>query len=158
MTQFEGDYQDQMVVCKECSQEFVFTAGEQAFFAEKGFAAPPKRCKSCRDRKKAMGDLGGGGGASYGGGGGGGMDRAPRRSSGPIEVHEKPARTFRSRDSGGASSGAGSSGGYRSGPDPGRAKVEVKCSECGVMTTVPFEPAPGRPVYCRNCYQNRRGV
>jgi CxxC-x17-CxxC domain-containing protein len=33
--------------------EFVFTAGEQAFYAEKGFQNEPTRCKSCRDARKA---------------------------------------------------------------------------------------------------------
>ena len=26
------------------------------------------------------------------------------------------------------------------------------CAECGVETTVPFEPTEGRPVYCKECY------
>ena len=45
-------YEDKTLVCKECGEEFVFTAGEQEFYAEKGFVNEPKRCKSCRDAKK----------------------------------------------------------------------------------------------------------
>ncbi len=30
-------YEDKTLVCKECGKEFVFTAGEQEFYAEKGF-------------------------------------------------------------------------------------------------------------------------
>lgn len=30
-------------------------------------------------------------------------------------------------------------------------KYETVCSSCGKTTTVPFEPTPGRPVYCRDC-------
>ena len=30
-------YEDKTLVCKECGQEFVFTAGEQEFYAERGF-------------------------------------------------------------------------------------------------------------------------
>ena len=30
-------YEDKTLVCKDCGNEFVFTAGEQAFYAEKGF-------------------------------------------------------------------------------------------------------------------------
>ncbi len=41
------------LVCKECGNEFVFTAGEQEFYAEKGFMNEPSRCKSCRDARKA---------------------------------------------------------------------------------------------------------
>lgn len=40
------------LVCKECGNEFVFTAGEQEFYAEKGFVNEPQRCKSCRDARK----------------------------------------------------------------------------------------------------------
>ena len=40
------------LVCKDCGQEFVFTAGEQEFYAERGFVNEPKRCKSCRDAKR----------------------------------------------------------------------------------------------------------
>ena len=35
-------YQDKTLVCKECGREFVFTAGEQEFYAEKGFAHEPQ--------------------------------------------------------------------------------------------------------------------
>jgi len=45
-------YEDKTLVCKDCGAEFVFTAGEQEFYAEKGFVNEPKRCKSCRDAKK----------------------------------------------------------------------------------------------------------
>ena len=45
-------YQDKTLVCKECGAEFVFTAGEQEFYAEKGFENEPQRCKSCRNARK----------------------------------------------------------------------------------------------------------
>ena len=45
-------YEDKTLVCKDCGAEFVFTAGEQEFYKEKGFDNEPKRCKACRDRKK----------------------------------------------------------------------------------------------------------
>ena len=41
-------YEDKTLVCKECGNEFVFTAGEQEFYAEKGFTNEPQRCKACR--------------------------------------------------------------------------------------------------------------
>ena len=31
------EYRDKVLKCAECGAEFVFTAGEQAFFADKGF-------------------------------------------------------------------------------------------------------------------------
>ena len=45
-------YEDKTLVCKECGNEFVFTAGEQEFYAEKGFNNEPKRCKPCREKRK----------------------------------------------------------------------------------------------------------
>ena len=46
-------YEDKVLICKECNNEFVFTAGEQEFYAEKGFVNEPQRCKACRDKRKA---------------------------------------------------------------------------------------------------------
>ena len=48
----EEVFQDETLVCKDCGAEFVFTAGEQAFYKEKGFLNKPKACKACRDAKK----------------------------------------------------------------------------------------------------------
>ena len=46
------NHQDKTLVCKDCGQEFVFTASEQDFYEEKGFMNEPQRCKSCRDARK----------------------------------------------------------------------------------------------------------
>lgn len=46
-------YEDKVLVCNDCNKEFVFTAGEQEFYAEKGFTNEPKHCKACRDARKA---------------------------------------------------------------------------------------------------------
>ena len=76
-------YNDKNLTCADCGQEFVFTASEQDFYAQRGFTEP-RRCPSCRaSRKAARGADGGGssygGGYSSGGGGGGyGRDRGPR--------------------------------------------------------------------------------
>ena len=45
-------FEDKTLVCKECGNNFVFTAGEQQFYAEKGFQNEPQRCKTCRDARK----------------------------------------------------------------------------------------------------------
>lgn len=39
-----------------------------------------------------------------------------------------------------------------------RSMVSVTCDSCGVATEVPFTPVSGKPVYCRDCYNQRRGV
>ena len=48
-------HQDKTIVCKDCGEEFVFTASEQDFFEEKGFTNEPQRCKPCRDARKNSG-------------------------------------------------------------------------------------------------------
>ena len=45
-------FEDKVLVCKDCGAEFVFTAGEQEFYAEKGFQNEPTRCKACRSARK----------------------------------------------------------------------------------------------------------
>lgn len=59
---------DKALTCADCSSEFIFTASEQEFFAEKQFSEP-RRCPSCRAARKLAR---GGGSSDYAGGGGGG--------------------------------------------------------------------------------------
>ena len=88
-------YEDKTLICKECGQEFIFSAGEQEFYAEKGFQNEPTRCKSCRAARKANG--------------------GNRR-----EMHE------------------------------------AVCAACGKVTQVPFLPSGDKPVYCNECFAERR--
>jgi CxxC-x17-CxxC domain-containing protein len=37
-----------------------------------------------------------------------------------------------------------------------RTETRAVCSQCGKETTVPFRPTQGRPVLCRECFQQRR--
>ncbi len=46
-------HQDKTLVCQDCGKDFVFTASEQDFYAQKGFTNEPKRCPDCRKMKKA---------------------------------------------------------------------------------------------------------
>ena len=41
-------FEDKTLVCRDCGKEFVFTASEQQFFADKGFQNDPTRCHECR--------------------------------------------------------------------------------------------------------------
>jgi CxxC-x17-CxxC domain-containing protein len=95
------EYHDKVLKCSECGQEFVFTAGEQMFFADKGFKNEPKRCKDCKSR----------------------------RSQGPGQGNLQQ-----------------------------RSETKTTCSQCGKETTVPFRPTQGRPVFCRECFQQRRSM
>jgi|SRR5712692_7364228 len=63
---------DQTLYCRDCNQEFVFTVGEQEFYASRGLTNSPSRCPSCRAARKGQS----GGGYSSGGGGRGGAREA----------------------------------------------------------------------------------
>jgi len=52
MAENEAEYKDKTIKCVDCGDEFVFTARDQAFYHEQGFTNEPKRCKSCRDKRK----------------------------------------------------------------------------------------------------------
>jgi CxxC-x17-CxxC domain-containing protein len=97
-------YVDRLLTCSDCGGEFIFTAGEQLFFADKQFKNDPKRCKPCKSRRSGL---------------------AGRSASGPAA--------------------AGIS----------RTETRTECSECGIETTVPFKPTQGRPVLCRQCFQEK---
>lgn len=45
-------YQDQTLKCKDCGNDFVWTASEQEFYAQKGFQNAPQRCPACRSARK----------------------------------------------------------------------------------------------------------
>ena len=125
-------YSDKNLTCADCGQEFVFTASEQDFYAQRGFTEP-RRCPSCRASRKAArnADSGGGGGSygSYGAGGG--------------------------YSAGGSYSSGGGGGGYRDrGP---REMFSATCSNCGREAQVPFRPTSGKPVYCSDCFRTMRG-
>jgi CxxC-x17-CxxC domain-containing protein len=97
------EYHDKVLKCSECNQEFVFTAGEQMFFADKGFKNEPKRCKDCK----------------------------AKRSQNPAQSQSNNVQ---------------------------RSETKTTCSQCGKETTVPFRPTQGRPVFCRECFQQRRSM
>lgn len=97
------EYHDKVLKCSECGSEFVFTAGEQMFFADKGFKNEPKRCKACKATRAQVAN--------------------------------------------------GSAA-----PTVQRVETKTVCSQCGKETTVPFKPTQGRPVYCRECFQQRRSI
>jgi hypothetical protein len=46
-----SDYEDKFITCIDCSDEFLWTASEQAYFTSKELS-PPKRCKPCRDYRR----------------------------------------------------------------------------------------------------------
>jgi len=122
------EIQDKNLTCTDCGTSFVFTAGEQRFYQEKGFAHEPRRCRDCRSKKKDGGP-GGGGGRSYSSGGGGG-------------------RSY--------SSGGGGGRSYSSDGGGDRQFYSATCSACGGPAKLSFQPSNDRPVFCRTCFQARQ--
>ncbi|MFO7169624.1 MAG: zinc-ribbon domain containing protein [Chloroflexota bacterium] len=121
-------YADKTLTCRECGTEFVFTAGEQEFYAQKGFINEPSRCPTCRAaRKQAAGRSGSGSGYSGGYNSGYGSDRG--YSSAP----RTPSRSFGERE-----------------------MHTVTCAACGREAQVPFLPRGNKPVYCDDCFQKQR--
>ena len=45
------EFQDKVLKCIDCGNEFIFTAGEQLFFHDKQFKNEPKRCKGCKSKR-----------------------------------------------------------------------------------------------------------
>jgi CxxC-x17-CxxC domain-containing protein len=66
-------YTDKALTCRECGQSFMFTAGEQEFFAQRGLMNEPSRCPECRASRRQGYDSGRGGSA------GGGYERRERQ-------------------------------------------------------------------------------
>jgi CxxC-x17-CxxC domain-containing protein len=88
---------DKTLSCRECGNAFVWTVGEQDFYAQKGLLHEPQRCTDCRRRAKA--------------------ERAAARAQ---SMHE------------------------------------IVCSNCGKPGLVRFAPRADRPVYCSECFEERR--
>ncbi|HEX8950510.1 MAG TPA: zinc-ribbon domain containing protein [Polyangia bacterium] len=121
------DFQDRPLQCLDCKNEFIFTAGEQEFYERKGFKEIPKRCKPCRDARKTRR----GDSGANGSGGGNGY--------------------------GGNGNGNGGEPNGNRAPRGDREMFDATCAACGAPARVPFRPAAGRPVYCRDCYGSRQG-
>jgi CxxC-x17-CxxC domain-containing protein len=47
------EFQDRVLKCIDCGEDFVFTAGEQLFFHDKNFKNLPRRCKACKQGRTA---------------------------------------------------------------------------------------------------------
>jgi CxxC-x17-CxxC domain-containing protein len=81
-------FTDRTLTCRDCGQQFAFTAGEQEFYQSRGLVNEPGRCPNCRAARKSQRGEGGGyaystgGSGGYSGGGEGGYDR-PRRAMFP---------------------------------------------------------------------------
>jgi CxxC-x17-CxxC domain-containing protein len=166
------DFQDRTLQCLDCKNDFVFTAGEQSFYERKGFREIPKRCKPCRDARKSRrgprddaqdgygngyghssGANGNGGGNGYanGNGNGNGYAKSSRPSPAPYGEWNGDGNSY------GGGNGYGASREESRGNRAPREMFDATCASCGAAAQVPFRPASGRPVYCKECYASRQG-
>jgi CxxC-x17-CxxC domain-containing protein len=142
------EFQDRELTCQNCSQPFTFSAGEQEFYSRKGFQDDPKRCKPCRDARKQRGDRG----ERNGNGGGNGY----RESNG--HAFSGGAHEYNGNHGNELPSGSGNGAGFGGGGNGRQREMhEITCSRCGKPSRVPFRPTAGRPVFCRDCF-NQRGA
>ena len=100
-TRSSDELTDLLIPCIECSEDFVWTAGEQLFFRDKQLQNPPKRCKTCKKAKNKR-----------------------------LEAIELSRQTGKKH----------------------KIEARAECARCSAVTTVPFYPSQGRPVYCRACF------
>lgn len=144
-------FQDREITCIDCSQPFVFTAGEQDFYDKKGFKEEPKRCKPCREARKNKKQMGGyekmqaGTSAGY-------DDESFGNRAESASTSYGFARSNRSYGGPGGPASAGKSNG-----NAGKEMFDAVCAQCGGAARVPFRPTPGRPVFCRDCFGSRAG-
>src|SRR5215469_12060226 len=130
---------DATLNCCDCQQPFVFTIGEQQFYASKNIINPPTRCPSCRAREKRRIDLTlhcGDCGQEF------------TFTKGEQRFYQQHSMTTptrcpncRERNKVQPRSNAGSSGQQRQ-------LYSAYCADCGTQTQVPFQPRPGRAIYC----------
>jgi CxxC-x17-CxxC domain-containing protein len=113
--------------------DFVFTSGEQEFYAQKGFTNEPTRCPSCRQARKANA----GGRSSY--------------SRDSYDDRESYGSSY-GRDSYSGDSYS-NRGGYSRGE---REMYSATCASCGREAKVPFMPRGDKPVYCSDCFRQQR--
>jgi len=142
------DLEDKQIICEDCSKEFTHTVEDQKRYAERGFTEAPKRCRECRQARKerSAAQQTHGGEARRPGG----RDRRAGGSSRGFQGGHRPRRDFPSQ-------GGSSPGHHHGGSDrPPRQSFDAICAACGTPTTVPFEPRPGREVFCRDCFRKMR--
>jgi len=152
------DTEDKVIVCGDCGKEFTHTVEDQKRYAERGFTEDPKRCRECRQLRKNKAQSApkpqrapgrAGAGPRGGGGGGGGRFHDGPRGGGDFAGQRRSYGSGPPRERGGGGGGGGRGGGQRQ-------IYQAVCSACGASTTVPFQPTPGREVFCRPCLQKMR--
>jgi CxxC-x17-CxxC domain-containing protein len=55
----DSGFGDQTLTCRDCGTQFIWSAGEQAFYASKNLMNSPSRCPACRAQARASRESGG---------------------------------------------------------------------------------------------------
>jgi CxxC-x17-CxxC domain-containing protein len=147
---------DTSLTCRDCGAPFVFTEAEQAFFEERGFTSPPKRCQPCRARNRQRRPGGSGDGRRrQGNPGAHEPPRAAVAAAAAAPPSHAPSGTVASDPHAGAQ-------GPSDAMSPRRARRAYDgplhaavCSACAAETQVPFVPDGVRPVFCLPCLKQR---
>jgi CxxC-x17-CxxC domain-containing protein len=176
---------DKQIKCIECAKDFTYTAAEQELHKSLGYQNEPKRCTPCREAKRQRrpgGREGKPAGAAVEGAAPA-EAAAPRPpQSAPRPPQPPPQNRGRDgrRDGGRGGDGRGprpprgdQPQGQRGGGDRGQRAAQERaiaqdpgfmprefflaiCAECGKEAQLPFKPAGDRPVYCLECFAQKR--
>ena len=124
------------LTCTACGDLFARTAAEQRYYDQRA-AQPPETCPTCRTESRAA-------------------RNAELKAAHETADRESlaPAVPRHSDREGARRGGTGAPGG---GPGGEPRLFHAICADCGRPTEVPFRPRSGRPVFCRDCYNARRG-
>ncbi len=120
-------------ICTACGCEFVIPDAEARFRTDRGLEAPAQ-CPSCRGASRASRNI---------------DLLALYERADALSPHDGRAAQIRS--------GEGRSRGPRR-TGVTQQRYATVCAACGNDTTVPFVPRGDRPVYCRDCFNARKGL
>lgn len=115
------------LICEQCEDVFEYTDAEREFRSQRSLAQPDL-CPACRQRDRQRRN--------------GDLVNMYMRTDSfdPFLVGENTQASNTYRNTRGA-----------------RTMYNATCAACGERTKVPFAPRGDRPVYCRNCYNARKG-
>ena len=125
-THLPEEIEDLSLLCPDCDRPFLLTAAERLYYRERGYREPG-HCPDCRASRRA------------------------ERNGPLLAAHE--AQTVEAEQAQETVYGATASHGRRG---PRAIRYPAVCAACGKETEVPFLPRGDRPVYCRECFGQRK--
>lgn len=115
------------IICAQCENTFVYTEAERDFRQMRGLTRP-ELCPECRQRDR-------------------------QRRNGDLMTLYHRTDSFDPFLLGENTQ----AGGLQRGNREMRTMHSATCAACGSETRVPFVPRGDRPVYCKDCFNARRG-